>query len=73
MAERMARLIDEPAKGTRTVIAPDKPPAFEGKGTLSILCGRCGTPLVKNIEEGQISSIVVKCPFCGAFNDIDSD
>jgi len=71
MAERMARVINEPAEGTRTIIAPGKPPAFQGSGTMSILCGRCGTLLVKDIEEGEISSIVVKCPFCSAFNDID--
>ena len=73
MTERMARLIDEPAEGTRTIITPAKPPAFTGSGKLSILCGRCGMVLVKNIEEGQISSIVVKCPVCSAFNDIEQD
>ena len=34
------------------------------------ICGICRTMLVENIVHGQVGNIVLKCPKCGAYNEI---
>ena len=48
------------------------PPLFEGKGNINGNCGKCGTPLVKNIWNYSISNIVIECPKCKSFDEIPS-
>ena len=73
MAEMKLRVIPEPAEGTRAVFVAQegfKGPFIMGVGALDCLCGSCGAVLLKKIEEGQIKNLVLKCPMCGAYNEI---
>lgn len=71
-----AKIIPEPKPDTRTVfVASGKllisnKPFITANGDRNILCGSCGRILLKNILEGQISNIVIKCPECNEYNEV---
>ena len=68
---KKARLISEPKQDTRTIIAPQKGPAFKGDGGNTIECGACEALLVDSLGPNVvIENVVVKCPSCGSFNEI---
>jgi hypothetical protein len=64
-------VIEEPKHNTRSVMVRGGKlgPIFSGKGSITYVCGKCAFPLAENMDMDQISSIVFKCPSCGAFND----
>lgn len=67
-------VIPEPENGTRSVLV--RPPGGEltpfirSDGPANLLCGNCSLTLVKGVDAGQITNLVLKCPQCGSFNDI---
>ncbi len=65
-----ACIIPKPKEKTRTVFIGNVIPFFRGKGDLTIICGNCFLPLACNISEGQLQNIVIKCPNCDKYNDI---
>ena len=71
MPDIVLKIIPKPKEGTRTVLKPPKGPAVRGKGNLTYICGnsRCGSPLLEKVGEGQVSSVVIKCPRCGMCNE----
>jgi len=69
MPDIKLKVIPEPAKGTRAIIRGDKAPLLRGEGQFNYLCGKCGTVLLKGIQEGQVTGIVLRCAGCGSFND----
>jgi len=71
------KIIPKPEPKTRTVIILERgklETAFrgegEGKGNINLLCGNCNSKLAKNIHEGAVRNIVIKCAICGLYNDI---
>jgi len=71
--QRRLALVPEPKAGTRSVM--EQPPGAApfpfiiGVGNLDLLCGQCGTVLLKSVAEGQVSNVVFKCPSCGSFSE----
>jgi hypothetical protein len=47
-------------------------PVFQGDGTDSLLCGGCDVVLVKNVDPGQFHDVFIRCPHCGAMNDVNA-
>lgn len=70
--KKKLEVIPKPKSGTRTVLEPKSNvvPVIKGVGNLDLLCGSCGETLVDGIDEGQIRNIVIRCPKCGAYNEI---
>jgi len=65
-------VIPKPLPNTRTVLEPAKDfegPFFTGDEDINYVCGNCGYLLAKEIREGQIRDIVVRCPKCGQYNE----
>jgi DNA-directed RNA polymerase subunit RPC12/RpoP len=73
MPTRKAKVIPEPAEGTRSVMFTAKQvPLIRDEGDLNYVCGSCDFVLVKDANQEQlVVDIVVKCPKCGSFNEID--
>lgn len=65
---RRMRVIPEPKRG-RTILKPEKLPAFKGNGRLSYVCGSCGSTIYRNLQYGQVQDLVIRCT-CGSFNEI---
>ena len=71
--DKKLKIIPKPKPNTRTVIIPKRgkvETAFKGVGNLNLLCGNCNSKLAKNIAEGQIANMVIKCAICGLYNNI---
>jgi predicted RNA-binding Zn-ribbon protein involved in translation (DUF1610 family) len=71
------RSIPRPIDGTRTVFTAgdDAPKRFtfirgDSPG-LSFDCAKCGTPLMIDVERGQVTNIVLRCNNCGTYNEAD--
>ena len=65
-------VIPEPAPGTRSVIN------YQGEGTLifsgagagtTMICGKCGAPLVQGMRIDQLQGLVLRCKACGSYNE----
>ena len=70
---RKLKIIPKPKPNTRTVFLPKRGkvlPVIRGNGDLNLLCGNCNAEIVKNIVEGQLRNLVIKCPICGLYNNI---
>ncbi len=65
------RVIPKPAEGTRSVINLTGPGtvAFSGHGDVVLECGNCGEPLAENVQEGQLSNLVIRCNNCAEYNE----
>ncbi len=63
-------IISKPKEGTRAVFIGKAIPFFKGGGNVNIICAKCNLPLASNISKGQLKNIVIKCPNCDAYNDI---
>ena len=74
MEVQVLKVVDKPAKGTRTVfIAEYSDPDFvfmSGKGSLSYACGHCGKLLVNKIFLNDLNDVVLRCPKCERYNEI---
>ena len=71
MPTKKAKVIPEPAPGTRSVLViTGQFAAIQGDGDQSYVCGSCGFVFVKDVNRGQIINMVFKCPTCDSFNEI---
>jgi len=64
-----------PAEG-RTVLnatpsGPDAHPYFSSHGDLDLACGRCERVLAEKVQAGWLRNVVLQCPNCLAYNDVD--
>lgn len=73
MTNYQLEVIAEPEPGTRAVftISGNRKFAFiKGVGKDNYLCGSCQNIICENVNRGQISNIVFKCPYCESFNEL---
>jgi len=64
------KVIPEPAPRTRAVIMSSVAPVISGPGSEDFACGNCEKLLIVGIgASSKFTSIVVRCPGCGAFNE----
>lgn len=66
---RQLSVIRKPAPKTRAVFHSEGAPLFRGDGPLDFVCGGCREVLIAGVEQGQVRSIVIRCPACGCYND----
>ena len=67
------RIIPEPKPQTRAILEPkvgEILPVIKGNGNLNLLCGNCDAILIEGIDKGQIRNIVIHCPICRFYNNI---
>ena len=69
-AGQRAKVIAEPPAGTRSVIDSKVLPVAVSSGDVNYLCGSCGVLLIQGLIGGQFNNLVIKCPKCGAFNEM---
>jgi hypothetical protein len=67
---KKAKIIPEPAPGTRAVIDQKTLPVAVSSGDVNYLCGTCGVLLIQGIVGDQFNNLVIKCPKCGTFNEM---
>jgi hypothetical protein len=68
-----AKVVPEQDPTKRTIFKPismDVLPVFKGSGHTNYSCEMCRTILVKNIIHGQLRTLIIVCPKCGASNEI---
>ena len=65
-----AKVLPQAPRGAGTVLSAETAPLLRGNGDITYVCGSCGTPLVENIAEGQISRFAAICPKCAAANEV---
>jgi hypothetical protein len=46
-------------------------PLITGSGDISIFCGSCSRILCRNLTEGQVQNVVIRCNRCKSYNDIN--
>jgi hypothetical protein len=74
-------IVKEPKEGTATLMtrgeqipAENTKPFFkgegEGAGDTDLVCGQCSLLLAQTIPAGRIPSMVLRCPSCGAYNNV---
>jgi predicted RNA-binding Zn-ribbon protein involved in translation (DUF1610 family) len=68
------KVIPEPSRKKRSVIVAPRGDAlfrfYRGGNDVDLVCGQCGRELVTGLQDaGQLQSVVLQCPGCGAFND----
>ena len=71
-------VVPEPAKGTASVlvrsnilfVTTSPYAAMSGAGDTDYICGACKVTLAAQVERGQVSSMVLRCPACKSFNSI---
>jgi hypothetical protein len=68
------KVIPEPARGKRSVLVASSDDVsyrfYRGGNDVDLVCGACGRELVTGLQDaGQLQSVVLECPGCGAFND----
>ena len=70
MPHKKAKIIPESIAANMTKQTPEKAPAWEGDGDITIECGGCDTILAKNLQPFfRLGGIAIKCPNCGVFNE----
>jgi hypothetical protein len=67
---KKARIILQPAPGTRSVISQPTLPVAVSSGDIDILCGSCSAVLFKGMVTESLGGIVVTCPDCGGHNEV---
>lgn len=78
MVEIKCRIIPKPTSGTRPVYRKKSDnmnePVLKGNstGNVQYICGNCGSVLVHNVAQGEISvDIIFQCPNCNAYNEVE--
>lgn len=67
------RVIAPPPKGTRTVFTTrDIDALVKGVDLESLICGKCGFVLVKNVINYNPGDVVLQCPSCKSYNEISN-
>ena len=80
MPKLKLRVLSEEESSKRGVLTnPDADAGFvffKGDGNWNLLCGQCDRKLVKHVARGglgdRLKNAAVKCPRCGAVNDLGS-
>jgi hypothetical protein len=79
-ATRKGRIIPKPKDGTRSVLAPTSMAATPvmrgegaGKGPVTVGCGTdsCDVVLIQDLPMGSVQNIIVLCPKCQGYNEIN--
>jgi hypothetical protein len=68
--QRKLRIVPKPKEGTASVLVPGKDfkgPLISGPGEVDLVCGSCGTILVRGVGN-SILNLVFMCPGCGSYN-----
>jgi phage FluMu protein Com len=70
------KTIPKPKPDSVTLLLPKKGerlPLIKFNGDLNLLCGKCNEILVEGLIEdvGQIMNVVVRCPVCRSYNEIN--
>lgn len=60
-----------PDSATVMVPAPGVHPAFKSEGDVDLLCGGCEIVLAESMRDDQLQSMFIRCPECGAMNDVN--
>lgn len=72
---KQLKVISKPKPDSVSVLLPKKGetlPLIKFDGDLNLLCGNCNEVLVEGIiEEGQIKNVVIRCPVCRSYNEIN--
>ena len=72
---KQLKVIPKPKIDSVTLLLPKKGeplPLIKFDGDLNLLCGNCNEILVKGvIEEDQIKNVVIRCPTCRSFNEVN--
>ncbi len=68
------KVIPEPSRKKRSVMVAPRDDAsfrfYRGGNDVHLACGQCGRELVNGLQDaGQLQSVVLRCPGCGAYND----
>jgi DNA-directed RNA polymerase subunit RPC12/RpoP len=81
MVEIKCRIIPRTTRGSRRVYRKKSDingnmnePLLKGNstGNLQYICGNCGTLLVHNVAQGEISvDIIFQCPNCNEYNEVE--
>ena len=67
-----ARIISEAKSDNRVILAPSTSPAIICDGSLDIICGACGTMLIKHARPFlAIQNMLIRCPCCHQCNDTE--
>jgi hypothetical protein len=63
--------IPEPEPNTRSVLVytGEGTVIIKGTGNVTMLCGRCQSPLAEGVEMYGLQNLVLRCKNCGAYND----
>ena len=73
---KILRIIPKPKADSVTLLLPKKGetlPLIKFDGDLNLLCGKCSEILVEGLIEGeQIMNVVVRCPVCRSYNEINT-
>jgi hypothetical protein len=69
-------IISKPKPDSVTLLLPKKGerlPLIKFDGDLNLLCGNCNEILVEGLieDEDQILSVVIRCPVCRKYNEIN--
>ena len=66
-----ARLVGPREARTKMLLMPISAPRSDiGVGTVSVECAACSLVLFQGAEEGTVRGIFIRCPACGAVNDV---
>ena len=65
------RLVGPLEARTKVLLMPISVPRSNiGVGAVSVECGACSLVLFQGAEEGTVKGIFIRCPACGAVNDV---
>lgn len=68
------KVIDDPSPEERTILIPsEEMSVIVGNETTApcLVCGKCGSILVKDFPPERIRNIVIQCFKCQSYNEID--
>jgi DNA-directed RNA polymerase subunit RPC12/RpoP len=46
-------------------------PLIKCDADLNLICGGCGAKLVEGVVENEIRNIVIRCPICESYNEVE--
>ncbi len=54
----------------KNILVPNASPAITGDGSVDLVCGYCGTALIKHARPNlAICNMIIRCPHCHQCND----
>jgi DNA-directed RNA polymerase subunit RPC12/RpoP len=76
MPQHNLRVIPKPDEKTAAVmilIDSSKTSLFKGVGNHTYICGQCAAVYLEDIEENQVTNMVLLCNGCGSYNATPQD